>query len=442
MSTTLAALLAGYAVESGEMVGKDPIAEDPSLIGAEEITIVTDNTTTELEEALEEVSEKVEKLEDNGAGAEKIMDAVESLESYVASIQADREAGLPMTAQSAKYFTMGLVASLEAREIPSLIFTGEVTALQSSFESNASEDYSTEAEEKAQGLLMRLWNMLKTAVTAIATSFKEFFATMGKNATAIKAAGAKLKRVGSSIKGELKKGEGLITVSATSALGDGTEIDPAKGLDQLKSHYTTDVLGITKEIRTALGDLASVLKDPTPAKLSALESSIAGKAPSSKTVVLPGGYALKYVAGVGEGFAALAKAQFSVTKPTSGSATNSMGPLTPAEISALGGKIVDIGTLMETASKEVDAVIKTNDDLLKAAETAVNKAKDGTPEQVAAARAAITAAKSAINANKGLIPAYVRHLGVAGKEAYSLGMASARKYGGAAAAAPAAAAAE
>jgi len=437
-NSTLAASLRQYAIEAGE-IGEDPIKDDPSLIGAEEITIVTDNTQTELEEALEETSEKVERLEDNGAGAEKIMDAVESLESYVSAILANREAGVPLNGPAMQYLNMGLTASLEARDIPREIFEADVLALHTSFESNSSEDYSTEAEEKAKGLLARLWSMLKAAVSAMATAFKEFFTTMGKNASAIKAAGAKLKRVGGSIKGEVK--EGKVSVGKNSRLGEGASINPGKALDDLKAHYTTDVLGITKQIRATLGDLSTVLADPTPAKIEAWEASAAGKAPSSKTVVLPGAYSLKYVAGVGSGFEALSKATFSVVGSANANAAGQMDPLTPAEITALGGKIEAIGTLMETAAKEVDTIVKANDALLANADKAVTKAAGGTPEQVAAARKALTSARFAIVANKGVIPAYLRHVGAAAKEAYGVGMASARKYGAvAAAAAPAAAA--
>lgn len=434
-NSSLAESLRQFAIESGEIA--NPIAEDPSLIGAEEITIVTDNTQTELEEALEETSEKVEKMEDNGAGAEAIQEAVESLESYVGSLLADREAGLPLTGQGMKYFNMGLVASLEARGIPAEIYSAEVLALQTSFESASTDDYSTEAEAATQGMLARLWSMLRAAVTAVATAFKEFFTMMGKSATAIEAAGNKLKRVGAGLKGDAK--EGKIKVGKGSRLGEGTAVDPVKALDALKSHYSSDVLGITKEIRGALGDLASVLKNPTAASLKSWEAGVADKAPASKTVVLPGAFSLKYVAGVGGGAASLSKANFSVVGSANANAAGEMTPLTPSEITALGGKLVDISKMMNAAMKDCDAVVRTNEDLLKAADAGVKKANGGDADSVAAARGALSAAKSAINANKGLIPAYIRHVGAAAKEAYGLGIASARKYGSKeAAAAPAA----
>lgn len=427
-NNTFAEVMRSIALEAGEIT--NPIAEDPSLVGAEEITIVTDNTQNELEEQLEDLSEKVEKLEDRGASAEVIQDTIESLESYVAAIHANREAGVALAGPAVQYLNMGMAASLEARGIPAEIFQAELTALQTSFESNAAEDYSTEAEAAAESMLKRLWNMLKAAVQQVTTAIREFFATIGQSATAIKASGERLKKVGGQLKGGLKDDAGTIKLSGASYLGSGASVDPVKALSDLKTHYTQDVLGITKDIRGVLGDLQSVLTDPTAEKIAAWERGIVTKAPDSKTVGLPGGYSIKYVAGQGGGLQGLSRAQFYVGKPSEKTATT-MAPLDKAAITALGGKIVEIGALMDAASKDGDAVIKANEALLKAAESAVAKGADGTPETKEAARKALSAAKAAINANKSVIPSFVRHLGSAAKEAYSVGMQSARKHVGA-----------
>jgi hypothetical protein len=447
MSFSLSDALRQYGVESGQIDPEEVILP----AGEEEFTVITDETQSDLEEAVADLADDVEKLENQDNAAEKVVEAVESLEAYCGQVEALAAAGVPLNGLAAKFLAQGIAGSLEARGIPAAIFQGDVVSMHESFESNQLEDYTTEAEEKGQGVLARLVAMLRAAASAVATAIKEFFTTMGKSASAIKASGVKLKRVASGLKGEAKVKE--ISSGGFGMVVVGGKVDPKKALDDAHGIYTSGVLKVTKGIRDSLRPLITELSKGTVtgASLKAAGAAVNTSALAEQTIALPGGYSAVFKPGQGENFDRLSGATFGIKNPEKKEAPEKSPILSPAEIGAVGDSLVKVGTLMETARKEGDAVIAANEALISAASKVVGgmgraiKDKVGlnkseTKEDDAAARQLLKMAKSAISANKGIIPTYVSYLGKLSKEAYRAAAASAGKYGGKAPAADAGAA--
>ena len=438
---SLSDALRNYGVESGQIEAEEAILP----AGEGEITVITDDTQSELEEAVADLADDVEKLETQDNAAEKVVEAVESLEAYVGQIDALAAAGIPLNGLAAKFLAQGMADSLEARGIPAAIFQSEVISMHESFESNQLEDYTTEAEEKGEGLIARLVAMLKAAASAVATAFKEFFTTMGKSASAIKASGAKLKRVGGSLKGEAKVKE--ISTGGYGMLTVGGKVDPKAALQAANKTYTTGVLRVTKSIRDSMAPLVTALSSGavTGAALKTAGAAVSGAGLNESSIDLPGGYKAVFKPGQGENWDKLQGATFGIKKPEKKEAPEKSPILTGAEISAIGDEMIKIGTLMESARKDADAVIATNQGLINAAGKVVGGTgraikdkvglnKSETKEDDAAARQVLKMAKGAISANKGIIPAYVSYMANLAKEAYRCAASSAGKYGGKAAA--------
>lgn len=424
MTTSLSEMLRNLAVESGEILPDDGV--DHSQMGAEEITVITDETQSELEEAVEEMAETVEKLENADAGAEKLVDATESLESAVRDLRALREQNLQLSGPAVQMFVSRVTDSMEARDIPAQIFSGVVEGLTASFESNRSEDYSTEAEEKSEGLIRRLVNMLVAAGKAVANWIKEFYQTLGKSGKAIRASGQKLERVGAAVKGEAK---GELKGSSYGYLVVGGSVNGKKALETLLDEYQGSLLTITKGIRTGMKQLIEALKAGDSAKIAAEAKAAAGKMPSKASFDLPGGYKAEYEpTGGEEGFTGV---KFAIKKGEAAAAGN-FAPLSGAEIKALGAEIVSVGDKMIAASNDSKQAVADINSVLSTANSAVAKFQGATPEEIKEAKKVIRVTQSAMSSLKGVVPTYVKHMGVAAKQAYKLGMASAAKHGGAA----------
>jgi hypothetical protein len=439
--TSLNDALFQYGVESGEIE-----LEVTHPAGEEEITVITDATQSDLEEAVEDMGEKVEKLQEHDANAEKVVEVVESLESYVGQVQAMSARGEKLGAQGAKFLIQAMTASMEGRGMPVQLFGSDMVIMSESFESNQLEDYSQEAEEKGEGLLSKFVKMLQAAASAIKTAIMEFFATIGKSAAAIKAAGAKLKRVGAAAKGTPKVKE--LSGGSYKTLVVGGKVAPAAALDALKKAYNNDVVKTSVAIMRALKPVTAALQSPTAASLKSAAGAVDTSSLNDHSGELPGGFKAVWKVGQGEGLSRLSGARFGITKPEKSQAPEKAEILTPSEIVALGGKLDEISTLMTSAKKDGDTVISANEQAVAAAAKAVGgiaariKAKvtgsksDADKDDDHAARELLKTVKAIMSANKNIVPDFIRHVGTAAKEAYSFGAASAGKYGGKVEAAP------
>ena len=335
------------------------------------------------------------------------------------------EAGIAIPTVAAQFALQGIVASMEARQIPHQIYSTEAFAMQESFEADDKEtDKGPGLIAKAGGLLTKLWNMLKAAAGAIKQAILDFFATMGKSAAAIKAGGEKLKRVGGAVKGNKSK---PLSGGTYSALSVGGTIDPVKAMAEVNAGYKTAVVSNVTALRVLVNPLVKALSNPTAAGVKAAADGIDVKSLSSASASLPGGYVAHFTVGTGEGLAALTGTTFKIEKAKEGSAAKEFTSLAGPAIVALGTAIIATADLMVSAKKDADAILKQNEDLLAAASKAINAAKDA--ESQAAARDLLKTATKLLSVTKGFIPTYVRYMATTAKVAYKAGMASASAAG-------------
>lgn len=188
--SNIADLLKQYSRESVEATEEGELQDNQ--VGAEEILVVTDETTTELEEAIEEIADAVNGKEESEAALDSVIEATESLESAIESIRSARLRGQRVNGVAMQIWTNGVVDSMEARYIPSEIFQGLQEEFGDSFEADSYSDYSVEAEEKGEGIMTKLWNMIKAAFATMRDWFTKFLAWFGKSTEAIEKAGVKL----------------------------------------------------------------------------------------------------------------------------------------------------------------------------------------------------------------------------------------------------------
>lgn len=420
----LAKLLNQLSVESGAAAPEDD--SDHSYIGAEEITVVTDETQTELEESIADTAEKVEKMQEHDVAAEKVAEAVDSLESNLAQLHAMRDAGQPLDHSGLRFYIQNLALSVEARDLPVRLVKEDVEALQYSFESNQVADYTAEAEEKTGNVLTRLWAVLMAAIKAARTSIQQFFGSIGRSADAIITGGQQLQRLGAATKGEAKKKE--IKATGYGRLAGEGGLNPSAALDKVQAVYRGDlVTKVLNPLKNAFTPLAAAMSGPSKAgapSTASAKDTLAGHGLADASFELPGG--VKAELKVGD------KITFTIGKPAAGPATTA--PLSPSEVATLGGKLVSIGRWMKTAegnaAKYVDEAEKVLGAASKQGTKILDKVKGDSEGKSNRAEisAAVTTASRVLRAGEGVVPTYVKYAGDVAKDAYNFGKASLGAY--------------
>lgn len=415
MSDKMKDLLRQYSVEAGEAQPD----EDHSQIGAEEITVVTDETTTELEEALADTAEQVDKLEDSDAAAEKIVDAVESMESNLDQLRAMATNGKALDHGAMRWYIQNLAISVEARGLPGSVVETEVNALQESFESAQLDDYTTEAEEKTGNVIMRLLRVLAAALSNAKTAIAQFFATIGRSAGAIKTGGQQIQRLAGKLKGDVKKTE--IKASGYRRLVEGGKVEPSAVLKGLRDKWRSEMLPhVLKPMQDALAPVTSNLASANP--VADLAEKVKAHIATSKKIELPGGASAELKV-EGE------TVKFAMNAPT-GDGVEKTAPLTKAELQTLGTELIATGSFMTSAKDSTNQFVKEVENVLKAIEKVAGKDKaDGAKERKEAVSAAVTAATKLVNTGKSIAPAYIGYLSKTAKDAYNFGKASLGAYG-------------
>ena len=190
MQGSLSDILRGYAVEN-EM----PTVHSQQNANPDDIPVVTDNTQSVLEEAVEDIADDVEELEGKTDAAEKLIDVVESMESKIVFLQNLRSAGKNLDGVAARTLAMGIAESMEARNIPVEWYKKEMERLAVSFESNA-YDYSAEAEGAATSIKDRVVTVLKNAYAAIVEFLKKLVDRFRGLGDSMGTAGDRLQKLG------------------------------------------------------------------------------------------------------------------------------------------------------------------------------------------------------------------------------------------------------
>lgn len=439
----LAQALMDYAVESGDVVKPVEIEQNElNTAGAQELTVVTDDTRTELEEALSDTADQCEKLNNANGAAEKLILAADSLESFMVQLDSFESRELPMNGMAAQMFLQSVAISLEARDIPKELFETDLMEAQASFEALAighdgAANAVPEAKAKTGNILSRIWNVLKTAVMGAIERLTNWIATIGKSAGAVKASGAKLKGVGKGVTGEAT---GKLKGSSYSKLVVGGKVNPTMALAAVETGYTQGLMAVTKDLRAVTTGLIAALGKGDAGTIGAFARTIDTKL-HAVTHDLTGGYSIKFTPGEGGGFEGVLKAKFAINRGEAPKAGEDFTPLSGAEIVALGSKLESIGTLMEKISTDSNESVRQARAVIDSAKKAADKGDDKL--EAKEAQKLFSTAQALVKAVGTYAPEYVAFAGGIAKEAYSLGMASASKHkGGAATAATATAKAD
>lgn len=245
MSSNIAALLKEFSAESSQAdVEENNLVE--GQVGAEEILVTTDETTTELEEAIEEVAEAVEAQEAVADTTETLIDAAESLESAMNMIEGATLRGERVNGLAMQIWTQGIVSSMEARQIPSEVYADLAVSFGDSFESDSYSDYSAEAKEKSEGIMSKIWAMIKSAFARARDFLTRLIAWFGKSADAVEKAGKKLLAAAEAAKGKKAGKDAKVNAKPYGELMVGGNIDAVNAVDKADGVFTVVSAECTK----------------------------------------------------------------------------------------------------------------------------------------------------------------------------------------------------
>lgn len=264
--SNIAALLRQYSQESTEATEEGSV--DESMVGAEEVLVVTDETTTELEEAIEEIAETVNDKAEAESALDNVIEATESLESAIEMIRSARLKGQRVNGVAMQIWTQGVVDSMEARQIPTEIFAGLQEDYGDSFEADSYSDYSVEAEAKAEGIMTKLWNMIKAAFAAVRDWFTKFLAWFGKSTDALEKAGKKLTEAAKAKAGK-KASVKKISGKGYAVLVKGNDVDAAAALDDVVSYISLVTQDSIRLYEACVGHANKIEVDGIAAKIVA-----------------------------------------------------------------------------------------------------------------------------------------------------------------------------
>ena len=160
----LGKLLKTYAIES------DLVDHDESHVGATELSYVSDETTTELEEVVDKVGEEVQKAVDDGDAVKALEKGIESLESHLADLSALTQSTVPVASFEAAIIFASPVVSLEALGIPKVLYPELLSDGGLSHLSNesAEENVDEETVEVQKGKVAKVIDRLKSILSAAA----------------------------------------------------------------------------------------------------------------------------------------------------------------------------------------------------------------------------------------------------------------------------------
>lgn len=391
----------------GELSQEGKEAFDETQVGAAKILVVTDETTTELEESIEELAASVNKKVEQENLIENVIEATESLESNLAFLERMEEAGQPLNGAALLAWHQGITASFEARKLDPADYMGELDAILTSFENNTEEDQTKSAKEVIKGSLSKLggmaskaWEWLRQTVTLIATQV----VTSSKK---LKAAAENLKTAAGKIDSTEAKRE--INSSGYKELVTGGKVDPAAAVaGAIKAVGTTK--GKIDTLSTSIDQAKAMLESGAPME------GIACPWSDGESVGFVGGAELKVSIKDGKFIKSSQSVKVTATAAEGDKAPGSTAPLSKAEIVSVADALVRLADATEGAVNALKAKFDTNKEF-----KASDKANKDTAKAIAGALAVVNSVSSQVNA---------KALSV-GKKAYTYALQSAKMYGAA-----------
>ncbi|MGG4591851.1 hypothetical protein ACLPJK_26690 [Pseudomonas aeruginosa] len=394
-----------------------------------EINPVTDQTETELDQALAEV----EQAESDVASAEVnetvLEAAADGVEETTEAIEDEIEEKGEISQES--YAKYDLALRNATRLLP--LDHSRYQVSQESFVQFDGRTVSMEALDKAKEMLAKLWQAVKDAVTKVWGAIREWFARLGKSGAALIAAGNDLKKRASAARGKTAKNDKIDATAAARLLHDEGKFDSvATAISGLATSVTVGREGgqiLTEAAAEYTKQMASV------ARLGVAETStisfdkefveaVSGFKEAYKKYdgkKSTGGYVF-HVESVSGGLGV------SLTQDTKFEGDATIATPTPEQVSALGQAIVDAGTFVKDFDKkyfkDFDKTLVSD---LNKARSSVNKELSDSEQKRTKIFLALIRFSS--GAFKKPMPAYVGNVANQAKAAYKLGRKALAQYG-------------
>lgn len=435
----LQSMLADLAIESGVMEEQEG--------SPEELTIVTDDTVTELED---EISELADKVTDSNSELDQVLEASDAIVSTEALL-ADRMAFLRNPQHASQYNRtvqamnwQGVQESMEGYKFPTALYEDVVGGV--SFEAEEGADGSAQAAkdvEKKDGLIKKFLAMLAGAARAAKALFIRFldlFRTSNeKNGRSVDI----LAKYVANREGVAKSDK--VKTSGYRELVVGGAIDAPAALKMIKDGYNQHLKGAQAKIDGVVVKVADVIKRSNSSGVAGVwDSALKGLGFRNEDNVTAAAVINKFLEDFPKDFEyALGggrKASFAVTRKSSGSptvsfsisATSAEAPkemATPSlnDVSGIVTALRSQHKFIEEVNKSLNDNIKISDSVLKAAEIDAKKPGVAKSEE-APLRAVVGAAQAVLNISKIFLPKYNQLALSTAHQAYKFGLSVASKY--------------
>lgn len=412
------------ALASALNVSLENDQEHEGDLGAEELNLITDETTTVLDETLQEVAASAEELDMADATVEELELAADSMESMLGALSKVRGDGA-LDAQAMTMYNAGLESLIKAHRLP--LPVSDLSVSNEAFAAGDAMVLSLEAEEKGKNLLQRMWDGIKNAIVSFFTKLKTFITNLGKSGEAVANAGRKLQAAAKGLGTAEQKEGAKVSGGWAKQLVLGGSVDAQKALVAVQQGASEYVFDHTKSVTTAIGPLTAALSNATAAGIIAAAQKVNLTAAAPKNIELPGGAKVEFKVAEGDSnLAKLAGAKYSLTRGEA-KAPESIKVLSIGEINALGSELIKMGGQMTKITSLNADMDKANSQLIAAGEKLI-KAEEGA--DIAAAKKVLSQLSKVSRLAAGIIPTYMSYAGTVGKAAFAYGKASLAQYKG------------
>lgn len=435
----LQSMLADLAVESGVM--------EEQQASPDEITIVTEDTVTELED---EVAELADKITEGNANLDQVLEASDAIVSTEAML-ADRIAFLRNPTHASQYNSTvqamnwtGVVESMEGYKFPAALYTDVVGDV--SFEAEEGQDGSAQAgkdAEKKEGLIKKFLAMLANAAKAAKAFFVrllDLFRTSNeKNGRSIQI----LEQAIAEREG-VAKSEKIKTSGYRQLVVDGA-VKPVEAMKLVEDGYNTHLKGAQAKIDGVVVEIADIIKrggvDGWKKVADSFAKAVGMRNENTTTASMvlnvflekfPKAFEYKLPGGRTASFAVVRK---STGAPTVNFTISAISAEAPADMAtpSLGDATAIVAALkkqnafIEEVNKALNANISASEKVLAQAELAAKK-PGATKEDEAPLRAVVGAAQAVLNISKVFLPKYNQLALETAHSAYKFGMTVVSQY--------------
>lgn len=392
----------------------------------EEINPLTNETSTSLDEALEQASEAAVSANDAEAAVQTLQTAGDGVERVAADMEAWKAKHGSISLEAYGLFRTGIQNAIGTLPIP----LEKVTVSNERFEIFDADHVSMEAENSAKQLLTGIWEAVKNAVLRVVEAVKNWVSTFGKGGDALINAGALVKKKAAEAKGKTAKsdkiaGNKLLSTSAgtfdpLAALPEAWKVGDQVGawLGKLKTEF---VKGMAETARVGFTEANGLSFDQEFIKAT---TNLTETAKALDGVTGPGG-AVFAGSKVAEGAGRL-QLKFDGKTADAGE----VDVLTPDQLNKLGEELIVLGRFV----KDFDKKYFKDFDKTLSAELAKLKSevgKDLSKGDAFQTKLLLKLVQFASSNVKDPAPQYVAHAAKIGKAAYAFAGQCLKQYGAA-----------